>query len=288
MSAEIVITVPNVLKGTPETAETFLSQINEVRPNRCVILDLSHVTWICPYGAVLLLGACQHLAQLGCGMVSVTAIQGNVHAYLRRIDFFKRVDEVAYTPDLFDEMKDWSRSEASSNVLELVPISVSSDVYQIKDRARNILGYWLNNASYDIDQIIILLAEACSNVVDHSHNVGVVTIQKYERESYVYIELAISDLGVGIQRSLVTTHGDLSDTNAGYINHALGGLSARSSGHIGQGLGAIQRIVMASGGSLSLRSGTGYVQVQATGQTERDRLAFFPGTQVAITFRSQL
>ena len=288
MTTEIIIPVPNVLRGTPEMAEKFLSQIIAIQPDRPVILDLSHVTWICPYGTVILLGVCRYLAQLGGGMVSVTHMQGEVHAYLRRVDFFKRADEVAYTPDLFDEANDWSRSEASSNVLELVPISISFDVYQVKDRARKILDHWLHNASYDIGKIIGLIAETCSNVADHSCDVGVVTIQKYEWEHYVEIQLAISDLGVGIQRSLVSTHGNLFYTNAGYINRALDGLSARSSAHIGQGLGAIQRIATASGGSLSIRSGTGCVLVQAFGRTERDELTFFPGTQIAVTFRSHL
>lgn len=286
MISEVVIPVPNVLKGTPEVAEKFLSRISMVQPTCRVILDLSDVTWICPYGTVLLLGVCRYLAQLGGGMVLVTAIQENVHAYLRRVDFFKCAVGVASTSELFDEANDWSRSESSSTVLELVPISTSSDVYQVKNRARKILGHWLNNASYDIDQIISLLAEACSNVVDHSGDIGVVTIQKYKQERYVDIQLAISDLGVGIRRSLITTHHDLSDTSAGYIKQALDGLSARPDGRGGQGLGAIQRIATKSGGSLSLRSETGWVLVQATGQTERDSLTFFPGTQVAVTFRS--
>ncbi|MCA9330433.1 sensor histidine kinase [Candidatus Saccharibacteria bacterium] len=246
------------------------------------------MSWICPYGTIILLGACRYLAQLSRERVAVTALPQDVHAYLRRVDFFERASDVAFTPDQFDPAYDWSRNAESSNVLELVPISALPDVYQVGNRARKILGYWLRNVTADIDRIVSLLAEACSNVVDHSCDVGVVAIQKYEHGRNVNVQLAISDLGIGIRRSLVATHSDLSDTSAGYIQRALAGLSARRTGRGGQGLGAIQQFATASGGNLSIRSETGSVFVQASGATQKDGLTFFPGTQVAVTFRSRL
>lgn len=287
MTSKTITHVPNVLGGAPDMAEAFLSRMATTQPGPPVSLDVSAVTWVCPFGAVILLGACRYLAQLSGGLVAIVSLRSEVHAYLRRIDFFDRAGEVAYTPDPFDSADDWSRSEISSNVLELVPVGNPLDVYEVGSRARKILGYWLSHASYDVDQIVSLLAEACSNVVDHSHDVGVVTIQKYERGHYVDIELAISDLGVGIRRSLAAAHRDLADTCSGYIERALAGLTARPSGRGGQGLGAIQRIATASGGSLFIRSETGRLLVQATSVTKRDGLAFFPGTQIAVTFRSR-
>lgn len=287
MTSETIIHVPNVLGGAPDTAEAFLSRMATAQSGLPVKFDLSAVTWVCPYGAVILLGACRYLAQLSGGPVAMMSLRNEVHAYLRRIGFFDRAGEAACTPDPFDAANDWSRSAASSNVLELVPVGDHLDVYGVGSRARKILGYWLSHATYDIDQIVSLLAEACSNVVDHSHDVGVVTIQKYGRGHYVDIELAISDLGVGIRRSLATAHGDLADTCSGYIERALAGLTARPAGRGGQGLGAIQRIATASGGSLLIRSETGRVFVQATSVTKRDGLAFLPGTQIAVTFHSR-
>lgn len=287
MTAETTIHVPNVLGGAPDMAETLLFRIAAAQPGRRVRLDLSAVTWIRPYGAVILLGACRYLAQLGGSSVTIVGLRDAVHAYLRRIDFFEHAGEAASTPDPFDVANDWSRSVASSNVLELVTVGDPLDVYEVGSRARKILGYWLSGAAYDIDQIVSLLAEACSNVVDHNRDVDVVTIQKYERGRYVDVELAISDLGIGIRRSLAAVHGDLADTCAGYIERALAGLTARPSGRGGQGLGAMQRIATASGGNLFIRSETGRVLVQPTGSTKCDGLAFLPGTHVAVTFRSQ-
>lgn len=112
-------------------------------------------------------------------------------------------------------------------------------------------------------------------------------IQKYDRWSYVEIALAISDLGKGVRRSLVDRHGDVADTAAGYIERALGGLSARPGERGGQGLDAIRRIAVASGGNFFIRSETGGVLSTATGAIAHDALAFFPGTQLSITFRSR-
>ena len=132
-----------------------------------------------------------------------------------------------------------------------------------------------------------LLSEACSNIVDHSGDTGIVIVQKYDRRSYVDVNLAISDLGRGIRRSLEAKHGTISTTCAGYIDHALAGLSARPGERGGQGLGAIQRIATQSGGSLHIRSEMGGISTQTTGVTIHDGLCFFPGAQIAVTFRSK-
>lgn len=249
-------------------------------------LDLSNVSFVCPYGAVILLDACRYLANRTGQAVRVRTIQPDVHAYLRRIDFFERAGEAVHVLDQFDPIQDFSRSSMSSSVLELAPVACSLDIYGVGTRARRILRSWLSSDAYNIDQIVNLLSEACSNVVDHSGESGVLAIRKYDRSRYVEVQLAISDLGVGIRSSLTVVHGDLSETTAGYIYRALTGLSARRYGRGGHGLGVIQRIATSSGGNLYIRSETGGVQADTTGVTRRDDLTFFPGTQLAISFRS--
>ncbi len=281
------IYVPDALGGTPDTVETFLSLITVAHKRHRIVLDLSAVTWICPYGAAILLEACRHLAKLSGFSVQIEELRKDVHAYLRRIDFFEYVNGIAYTKDPFDDSDDWSRKSDSTSVLELVSVSEQSDIFDVGRRARQILQYWLGSESQDIDRIISLLAEACSNVVDHSTDVGAVTVQKYEHHHYVDVELAISDLGIGICKSLSSVHGEIADTVSGYIDKALNGWSARK-GRGGQGLGAIQRIATKSGGSLYIRSETGSLLARPGGIKKKDELAFFPGTQVAIKFRSQL
>ncbi len=288
LSSDRIIIVPNVLGGSPDDAEGLLVLLAAAIPNQSITLNLDAVRWISPYGATLLLGTCRYLAQVAGQPVHLTAVRDNVHAYLRRINFFEQTANVAFTSTVFDETYEFGRRAASPNVLELVPVQTHRDVYLISGRARTILECWLNGVQYDTDQIVSLIAEACSNVVDHSLDRGIVSIQKYDHQQYVDIELAISDLGQGIRQSLVATHGNLMATTCtGYIRLALDGTSARAPGRGGQGLGAMQRIATASGGFLSIRSETGKVEVHMHGYEVRDQLPFFPGTHIAITFRSR-
>ena len=285
--SEILIAVPDALGDLPDAVERLFAILHTSTTGDPIALDLTAVTWIRPYGALSLLGICRYLKQLTHRPVRLTGLQGDVHAYLRRIDFFKCGTETVYTTDLFNSTDDLSRSTSSSNVLELFPIRIHEDVYEVAARARYILAYWLGRTSYDIDNVVILLSEACSNIVDHSGDAGIVTVQKYDRKHFIDVNLAIGDLGRGIRQSLMAVHGAVSDTCAGYIEKALAGLSARSGERGGQGLGAIQRIVTESGGSLHIRSEMGSVLAQASGTTTHDGLYFFPGTQIATTFRSK-
>ncbi len=285
--SEIFIAIPDSLGEVPDAVERLFAILHASSTGDPIALDLTSVTWIRPYGALCLLGVCRYLKQLTHRPVRLTGLQSDIHAYLRRIDFFKSGTETVYTTDPFNSIDDLSRSTSSSNVLELFPICVHEDIYEVAARARYILANWFGSTSHDINNIVILLSETCSNIVDHSGDAGIVTIQKYDRKRCIDVNLAIGDLGRGIRQSLMAVHGAVSDTCTGYIEQALNGLSARSGERGGQGLGAIRRIATESGGSLHLRSEMGSVLAQTSGTTTCDDLYFFPGTQVAITFRSK-
>ncbi len=285
--SEILIAIPDALGEAPDAVERLFAVLHNTPSGEPIVLDLTSVNWIRPYGALSFLGICRYLKQLTHRPVRLTGLQSDIHAYLRRIDFFKCGTETVYTTDSFNSTDDLTRSTSSSNVLELFPIHVHEDVYEVAARARHILAYWLGSTSYDIDNIVILLSEACSNIVDHSGDAGIVTIQKYDRKHCIDVNLAIGDLGRGIRQSLMAVHGAVSDTCAGYIEQALAGLSARFGERGGQGLGAIRRIATESEGSLYIRSEMGSILARASGTTTSDDLYFFPGTEIAITFRSK-
>lgn len=280
------ILVPNVLGAKPEQVEELYTLVTTAPLRGSIALNMSAVTWVNPYGATTLLNACRFLKEHAHEPVRLTGLRKDVHAYLRRIDFFERGFEIVLSSDRFDSCNDFGRSSASSNVLELFPIRVQRDVLTVASRGRHILTSWLGNALYDIDQVVNLIAEACSNVVDHSCHQGTVMIQKYEHTPFIDIELAISDLGKGIRNTLLAKHRNISDTCSGFIERALDGLSARPYGRGGEGLGAIQRIAIKSGGTLHVRSEMGSVWTEPLGKVHHDDLPFFPGTHIAIKFRS--
>lgn len=285
---EISLVVPDALGKEPEVAEQIFTLLTVPLLRGPIRLDMAAVTWIQPYGAVSLHGVCRYLKQFTQKPVLLSRLREDIHAYLRRIDFFACEDDLVSPLEEFRSSKDFGRSRSSSTVLELFPVRTSEDVYKVASRGRQILTSWLQGAAEDINRIVSLVAEACSNVVDHSGDVGIVMIQKYDcdRGRSVDIKLAISDLGKGIRQSLQTKYGAISDTSSGFIEKALDGFSARPGERGGQGLDAIRRIATASGGTLHIRSERGSVQTTPAGRASRDDLPFFPGTQIAITFRS--
>jgi anti-sigma regulatory factor (Ser/Thr protein kinase) len=282
------LTVPDVLGSASHAVESFLALLPGAVVRGLTELDLSHVTWVRPFGAATLLLSCRYLAEHIGSAVRLTRLRANVHAYLRRIDFFDSSDGCAYTRDRLAPAEEFSRGVASPNVLELLPIRTTADVDWSVARGRRIMEQWLDAGSHAIGKIITLLSEACGNVAAHSNALGYVTIQKYVRRSHVDVELAITDLGCGIRGSLVQTHGTVAHTCSGYIQRVVDGLSAHGIGESGLGLHTMRRITTASGGSLFIRSETGSLRAHGDSTMTRDGLSPFPGTQLSLVFRSQL
>ena len=280
----IVCALPNVLGGNPTTVDRMLEAIVPQCSAHSIELDLACVSWVCPYGAALLLNYCRSQVMETGLPVQIHHLQPAIHAYLERIDFF--TFDVAEPDEPLTSAALLSRSPASSNVVEMYRIQTHRDVYDVTGRARQVLDAWFHAVPGTIDSIVSLLSEACANIVDHSGDWGIVTVQKYERGAYVDIELAISDLGQGIRQSLLNRYPHLRESGAGFVTRALEGLSARSGTRGGQGLGAMQRIATGSGGFLHVRSGTASVHVLQATVLPHEGLAAFPGTHVAIRFRS--
>ena len=138
---ENLIAVPDALGETPDKVENLFATLQSSLSCSRITLDLTAVNWIRPYGAVSLLGVCRYLKQLTHSIVRITGLRRDVHAYLRRIDFFKCGAEAVYTTDSFNSDDDLARSVSSSKVLELFPICVHEDVYEVIARARHILLY---------------------------------------------------------------------------------------------------------------------------------------------------
>ena len=288
MVRPVAIPIPNALGGTPTDGERLLHTVLSGLPvGGPLSLDLAQVRWVCPYGALLLLHLCAVLATHTGAPICLIGIDPEVHKYLRRIDFFD-VTSCVYTTDPLDDTNIWSRRSASSNVLELTCITSSSDVIAVVERIRQILETWFDPTVADISRIVSLVSESCANIVDHSSSAGWITMQKYEHwtEGFVDIELAIGDPGQGIRASLSATHGALAQHTIGYITAALGGRSARGKTAEGMGLRAIRDIALASGGHLFIRSEEGALFTSVYTTTPMEYLAYLPGTQLAIRFRS--
>lgn len=279
-----VIGVPDVLGGSPAGAERLVMAAVAAPPGVPIVFAMDAVRWLRPYGAVLLHGLCRYVKQCSGSEAEFTGLAPDVHAYLRRIDFFKRAAGVAYTTMPFDTGGDFMRSRRSQSVLELVSVRTHEEAAAVCNQAYRILRAQFDRPDHKTAaNIVTVLSEVCQNVADHSCDEGLVIAQKYERDRYTGVEIAISDLGRGIRPSLTAVHGEVADTTSGFIRRALDGLSSR--GHLGHGLNRLRMIAIAGGGTLSIRSGDGCIIATRNGVQHRDRLTYFPGTQVAVSFR---
>ncbi len=125
------------------------------------------------------------------------------------------------------------------------------------------------------------LGECIDNVVAHSQSPfgGFTCAQAYRARSAM--QFAVCDGGIGIRSSLSLARSVTSDAEA--IRLALRkGVTSKESGHAGEGLFVISRMVEANGGVLVVHSGEArYVLDASNGTEETDETPAFPGTLVA-------
>lgn len=278
------IKVPHVLGDSPHSSEGLYRSFSPM-PSRPIELDLSNVRWVCPYGAIVLATLCQILSEATSEPVLLSGLRTAVHAYLQRLHFFDITADTAQVAEELPSYAAYDSAPTSLNILELTPIEAYSDIYNVVSRVRSILEHWLGPSSTDLDRIVSLISESCSNVVDHSGTRGLITIQKYEHGSHVDVHLAIGDVGQGIAQTLADAHGPVASSDTEYIRRALAGMSSRSGPRGGHGLRTIQSIVVPNGGGLYIRSGTGLVEATSAGLKTYADLTAIDGTQLAITFR---
>ena len=253
-----------------------------------VVLDAAAVSFVCPYGAALLLSVCRQLEREQGRPVELVGMQQPVHAYLARVDFF----EAGFGSVIVDRPLQWhaelTRTEASLSVLELTLVRNAREVYDTAARALGMCKTWLGMDAGAAHEVACCIAEACGNAVEHSQDSGVVVAQKYEFPKRTEVQLAIADLGIGVRQSLASVYRELHDTPAGWIKRAVAGLSRRGDCG-GVGLGEIRRLALRTGGSLLIRSETGRLTYRRQAGRQlaelQDGLHHLPGTQLAVTLR---
>ena len=189
--------------GSPARADQWLAQLAERMPREeRIALDVAAVSFVCPYGAVVLLSVCRHLARERGRPVQLVGLQEHVHAYLRRLDFFKAGASAVVASRPLHWSTEVPRSVASLNVLELTVVRSLREVYEATARALLIFKTWLGMDAGAAHRVACCIAEACENVIEHSRDSGVVVAQKYEFAGWTEVQLAIADLGIGIRQSL--------------------------------------------------------------------------------------
>lgn len=251
-----------------------------------VVLD--DVKFIDPYGLVALWGVVRYLKRRFRAVWVVPPAERDLQAYLRRMNFAEIIREAG---TLETELTGRAGSTSASDVLlEMTPVEKEADVEEVTrnvlGRIRRILERELGYGERDVTAFCTVVSEACTNIFDHSEDVGVVAAQRYtQRNGTKYVIVGVADLGIGIRRSLATRFEQADGWS--HVQAIVNALQKEYSRHPERGLGLfmVSRIVGDYRGSLHVRSGDArlYLRHRARGIA----VGPFPGTQLAISLSAR-
>jgi anti-sigma regulatory factor (Ser/Thr protein kinase) len=285
MASEITILVPNILTEILK-AERFYISVEQAPSAERYVFDMGDVTFVKPYGVIVLLSAARQLADLSGHSVRMKNFDEDVYAYLERIDLFEIGGSWLQPADALN--KRWSRNPKTVNLLELTLISNPEDATTVAIQARRIFSDWLDTK--ELNSLITVLSEVCANIYQHSEDSqGYALIQKYEaeRRGQVIVQVAVGDRGCGIRWSLAKRHHNIGEDPLDYLKAAMQGLSARNTGRGGLGLRHVEQIVASKRGYLWLRSETAALMTRGPKRTRSHKdLTYVKGTQVAVELRA--
>jgi hypothetical protein len=254
------------------------------------LLDLSAVSFVTPFGILVLHGLIKKLTVLGC--VELRVPNTDVATYLWRMNFHKLLEverkngTLRLSPD-FAEYQ-FGRRPLKQVLLEPQEINVASDeqVAEAEAKLWSLIRERAPRFETVEDQVRIALVEIISNVQRHSGTSKAWVVAQTYVEPSERLEIAIADAGMGLRASLERLHQEklqrMSDwevarfaTEAGITGSAFGG---------GTGLSTITELVSEYGGAFHLLSGHGCYSLYQSRGRGLDHLVGLPGTTVGVSF----
>jgi anti-sigma regulatory factor (Ser/Thr protein kinase) len=291
-----VTTVINVPPSLDEASfEQVLDQLASLQGDEKILVDARHTRWASPYGLTALLALAQTRGDRPAFAVPEAEDTGS---YWARTGFFKFAD------DLFELHGPVPKSRAgeSSVLLEITPVSGSSDVHDVVERiqqkAQAILANELNIDNKVTMGFAMTLSEVCQNIVEHAGRGGWVAVQTYRWQKRLgrrVVVIAVCDAGLGFRQSLESAPGwrrsDRWDDAMALEEAVIRGVSRFRDPGRGQGLAGVRKFLGRWDGKLSVRSGTARIAITPSWDEDvplTERLASFPGAQVQITIPERI
>jgi hypothetical protein len=246
-----------------------------------VVVDLRTVEFVEPAGLCGLAALLEFLCGR-CESVSLTLPGRDVPAYLERMNFFRIFGDRIMTNADVGSLEERRRHNPGT-LQELINFHTEEEIPGIIRRISEIL----ENQGYRLRERVAIcstLSEVCANAAEHgvSSFGAYAAVQAYHhivsgsRRRGEEVLIAIADGGVGVRETLSRNpkYAEETATDNEALRHALEmGVS---------GTGEIGGIAARSGGSLSLRSGTGRVTVYESRKNSRN-VPQFPGTFVRVS-----
>ena len=248
-----------------------------------VVLDLSGVTFVDPYGMGMICLIARHLSRTVWDLSCRVPRAEGVRSYLARMNVLAALGPFA---SFEGEAGPARQAVSNEGLLEMTPITrrddVSSLLLTIGGRVSGILTEELGYREREITAFKNVVAELCHNVLDHSFDWGYIAAQRYvdHRRGKKFAIVGVGDLGIGIRGSLALRYDVASWSHGKAIANALRRQFSRDPTR-GLGLYVVNRVCRDYGGSLHIRSGDTRVYVRGRSVVPI-RIASFPGTQISI------
>lgn len=259
----------------------------QAHPGTPVVLDLSDVTFVDPYGMASLWALCRYLGGRFARRVTLVLPKSDdLQVYLNRMQFSDQVAPYVRLENRLVLAGVPHTARSSEVLLELTPVKGKEDIVgatqAILERMGVILSQQLQYTQRDVSKFSTVLGELCQNIHDHSEDEGVACVQRYtNRQGEKFVVVGVADLGIGIRASLTKRFPEA--TNWPHHTAIANALKKDFSRYPDRGLGLyiISQIVGEYRGSLDIRSGDTrlYVRHRARWVQSCD----FPGTQVSIS-----
>ncbi len=255
-----------------------------------VVLDLRGVEFVEPAGICGLAALLEFLIPR-CEEVNLALSGRDVPAYLERMNFFRLFGGRVRTNADVSSLEERRRHNPGT-LQELVNFHDEGEIPGIIERISEIL----ENQGYRLRErvaICSVLSEICANAAEHGASSfgAYAAVQAYNhivsgpRRRGEEVLIAIADGGVGVRETLSRNlaYAEHTATDNDALRHALA-MGVSGTGELGRGggLALVAQISGRSGGSLSLRSGTGRVTVYEDRKNSRN-VPQFPGTFVRVS-----
>ena len=254
------------------------------------VLDLRAVEFVEPAGLCGLAALLEFLIPRS-EEVGIALAGRDVPAYLERMNFFRLFGDRIRTNADVASLEERRRHNPGT-LQELINFHTEQEIPGIIERISEIL----ENQGYRLRErvaICSVLSEICANAAEHGRSSfgAYAAVQAYHhivsgpRRRGEEVLIAIADGGPGVRETLARNLAlaEYTTTDNDALRHALE-MGVSGTGEIGRGggLALVAGIAARSGGSLSLRSGSGRVTVYENRKNSR-HVPEFPGTFVRVS-----
>lgn len=274
--------------NTKELNELSFERMMEMIPADCVrsgiVIDLKDISFIVPYGMVLLTVLLKSLSQKGIKIRLLLPDSSDVTNYLERMSFFAQVESIAE----FDRDIQSLRSNLRNPVDSIIEVTKIREEKEVMDVVNSLVDKLIEKHGFDrvrINRFGNVMSESLQNIPQHSNPdgtpyEGMACVQIYKK----FFHFAVGDSGVGICLSL-NSNPRIRELNlseeAALRKVLVEGFSRLDRPGRGGGFSSIRKIVKDMNGIMVVRSG-GFTYFLGR-KTEK----FYPvsaicGTQIGI------